>query len=115
MLKQELTPERAERIQLSLQVLAILSQCMLFESLQTLDTDFRIPNLNNFAKRIIGDARAIQTGLEKSGRWKVVPSDHLEEYSAEIYRVVGILCGIDLQLVKEFADYLEKTFENIEE
>lgn len=93
--------------------MAILSQCLIFESVNELDADFRVPNLNNFAKRIGEDAKVIQLGLAKQGRWNIVPSDSLEEYSAEIYRVIDIISGLDIKLIREFADYLKETFKEI--
>lgn len=111
-MKQPLTPERIEAAQFSLQKLAILAQSLLFESSE-LDTDFRIPIINNFAKRIGQDALAIRKHLEKSGRFGVRYTEVTEEYSSEIWRVVTLLNGLPVENIKQFADGLSREFEVI--
>jgi hypothetical protein len=115
MIKQPLTPERINRVQFSLQKLAILSYVILFENQAELDVNFRIPYINNFAKRIGSDCQAIQDHIGKSGRMvmSVHDNESLEEYSSEIWRVVTLLAGIDVSLIREFADNLEKEFKDI--
>lgn len=115
MIKQPLTPERINRIQFSLQKLAILSHVILFENQAELDVNFRIPHINNFAKRIGSDCQAIQDHIGKSGRMimNVHNNETLEEYSSEIWRVVTLLAGLDVNIIKEFADNLEKEFKEI--
>lgn len=111
-MKQPLTPERIEAAQFSLQKLAILAQALLFESGE-LDTDFKIPIINNFAKRIGQDALAIRKHLEKSGRFGVRYTEVTEEYSSEIWRVVTLLNGLPVENIKQFADGLSREFEAI--
>ncbi len=111
-MKQKLTPAKAQATQLSLQKLAIMSQIIKFEQ-QELDVDFRIPILNNFASRIKADSEAILRHLEKSGRWGIVHTEVAEDYAGEIWRVFDLLCGLDIELVKHFADELDREFKNI--
>lgn len=112
MIRQPLTPTKAQATQLSLQKLAIMAQVIKFEQ-QELDVEFRIPILNNFAGRIRSDSDAILRHLEKSGRWGVVHTEVAEDYAGEIWRVFDLLCGLDIELVKHFADELEKEFKNL--
>lgn len=115
MIKQPLTDERIVRVMYSLQKMSILSQILLFENQNELDVDFRVPYLNNFAKRIQSDSKTIWEHLRKSGRMvvKTVNNDFYEDYSGEIMRVFNLLCGLDIEIVKEFANNLEKEVENI--
>jgi hypothetical protein len=111
--KQPLTEERLRRVQLSLQKLAILSECTLIESLSELDVDFRVPQINNFARRIKSDAKEIQQHLSKSGRYNVKMTDIVEEHAGEIWRIVTLLNGLPIENIKEFADQLDKELEGI--
>lgn len=108
-IRQTLTPERILKAQFSLQVLTILNQAMLIESVNELDVNFKVPHINQFAKRIGSDCKAIQQHLAKSGRMILVDTDmdYTEEYSSEIWRVVSMLAGMDIAIIKEFADSLE--------
>lgn len=115
MIKQILTPDKAIKVKFSLQKMAILSQMLLLENQTELDADFRVPFINNFAKRIGQDCEAIQLHLRKSGRMVVNISDKnfSEDYSGEIWRVVNLLSGLDIELIREFANNLEKEFEEL--
>lgn len=109
MIRQTITPERVKKAQFSLQVLTILSQALLIESVQELDVNFKVPHINQFASRIKKDCEAIQHHLTKSGRMILVDGDKdfTEEYSSEIWRIVSMLAGMDIAIIKEFADSLE--------
>lgn len=113
MIKQKLTTEKAQRIGISLQRLAIISNVLLFESMRELDADFRMPQVNNWAKRIKSDAIAIDTHLKQSGWYDLSHTESTEEYSGEIWRVVDLLCNVDIKGVKEFADNLENEFKKL--
>lgn len=110
--KLPLTDQNLQRNIMCLQKLAILSQVMMFENLE-LDTDFKIPILNNFAKRIKSDCDAIQKHLKNTGRYGIRFNDATDEYSSEIYRTIDLICGLDISLIKEFNDNLQKEFEVI--
>ena len=115
MIKQKLTPERMEHVKSSMQKMMILSQIMLFENQENIDVDYRIPNLNNFAKRIVQDTNAIQRAIKNNGRMlvNVADTDFAEDYAGEILKVINILCGLDYEIIKEFADNLENEFKQI--
>lgn len=84
---QPLTPEKLNRVKFSLQKMAILVQILLMENqTEIVDADFRIPNLNNFARRILSDSKALKNNLHTSGRInvKIVDTDFAEDYSGEI-------------------------------
>jgi len=117
MIKQPLTPERANRVYFSLQKMSIMAQMMLIENQSEMDVDFRIPFINNFAKRIGSDCETIRTHLEKSGRIGVVgrDDDFVLEYSSEIWRVVDMLAGLDVGAIREFADNLRIEFDRLME
>lgn len=94
-----------------------MCEMMLIENMTELpDADFRIPYINNFARRIGKDCKEIKMHLEKSGRIGVVGRDEefVLEYSAEIWRVVDLLCGLDVGAIREFADNMTKEFEKME-
>lgn len=110
--KLPLTDQNLQRNIMCLQKLAILSQVIMFENLE-LDTDFKIPILNNFTKRIKSDCEAIQKHLKNTGRYGVRFNETTDEYSSEIYRTIDLICGLDISLIKEFNDNLQKEFEVI--
>lgn len=113
-MKYPLTPTKAQKVAISLQRLAIIANVLLFESLHELDADFRMPQVNNWAKRIKQDATAIDAHLRNSGWYDEAYIEQTEEYSAELWRSVDLLCSVDVNGVKEFNDYLESRLENIE-
>jgi len=113
MLKQTITPERLNRVYFSLQKQAIMAEMLLIENMTECDADFRIPFINNFARRISSDCLTIRTHLEKSGRIGVVgrDKDFVLEYSASIWRVVDMLAGLDVDSINHFADSLKAEFD----
>lgn len=116
MIKQQLTPERLIRVQFSLQKQAILAKMLLLENQTEIDADFRVPYINNFAKRISGDCKTILEHLHRSGRMivKVKDNDFYEDYAGELWRVVNMLAGLDIDILQAFADNLEVEFKKIE-
>lgn len=113
MLKQTITPDRLNRVYFSLQKIAIITEMLLIENTSELDVDFRIPFINNFARRIGKDAESIRMHIEKSGRIGVVgrDKDFVLEYSSEIWRVVDMLAGLEASAIREFADNLRIEFD----
>lgn len=114
MIKQKLTEEKANKVALSLQKLYIMAKVLWMESLHELDADFKIPNINNFAKRIQNDAEAINKHLERTGYYNLAHIDTTEEYAGEIWRVLDLVIGLEATNIKEFADYLEKEFKQMQ-
>lgn len=116
MIKQTITPERQNRIYFSMQKMSILAQMLLIENMNEMDADFRVPFVNNFARRIGKDAEAIRSHLKNSGRITVKgrDEDFVMEYSSEIWRVVDMLAGLDVGAIREFADNLKEEFKKME-
>ncbi len=112
-MRQELTKSKAERVADSLERLYIMAKVLHMESVNELDADFRMPILNNFAKRIQGDCLAISKQLDASGYFALEHNDNTEELAGEIWRVMALLVGLDVKLVKEFADNLENEFKKM--
>ena len=112
-IKQKLTPTKAQKVAISLQKLIILSKVLWMESANELDCDFKMPIINQFAKRIKSDAEAISKHLERSGYYDLKHIDPTEEYAADIWRIIDMIAGLDPQHIKEFADNLEKEFKQI--
>lgn len=107
--------ERLHQQLLSLQKLAVLAECVRIEfSNELLGSVFTDKTLNNFARRIRSDAEEIVKRLEKSGRYGVRMTEVTEEYSSEVWRVVTLLNGLDVEVVREFADNLSRELEKIE-
>lgn len=107
-IKQTLTPTKAQKVAISLQRLAIISNVLLFESMNQLDADFRMPQVNNWAKRIKEYSESIDRHLFNTGWYDKKHTETAQEYSAEIWRSIDMLCGIDIEAVKEFNDDLSK-------
>jgi len=98
------------RTQLSLQKMALLSRMSSMENQQEIvDTNFKIPNINNFARRISQDCRAIEQHLKTSGRLivQVANEDFYDDYSAALWEVIDALAGLPLEDVKEVARDLQ--------
>lgn len=112
-IKQELTANKAEKVQNSLYRLLLTSKVMLIESVNELDADFKMPIINNFAKRIQNDCEAINKHLARSGYYELSETDNVEELAGEFWRVINILSGCSIENVKEFSDYLEHKFKKL--
>lgn len=105
---------RTDQILLSLQKMAILSECLIMENCsELLGAKFGVPIINNFARRIGKDCEVIRVHLEKSGRYGVRMTEVTEEYSSEIWRVVTLLNGLPVENIRQFADSLQKEFSEI--
>ncbi len=103
------TEHQALQIQLSLQRMAIMSRMLQIENQQHIvDTDFKIANINNFARRIGQDCQQIEQHLKKSGRLiiQVANEDFYDEYSAAIWSVVDLLAGMPIDEIKDIANNL---------
>lgn len=111
-----ITEEKLNRIQYSLQKLSIMAHIMLLENQQEIvDADFRIPFINQFAKRIGKDCEAINEHIKKSGRMnvRVVDYDLLVDRSGQLWRVIDMLAAVDMDVLTEFADNLENEYKAI--
>lgn len=112
MLKQPIQSEhKALEIQFSLQKLGIISRILILENqANVVDTDFKIANINNFARRIGQDCYAIEKHLTAPGRFILtIPDENFyDEYAAEIWRVIDVLAGQPLDDIKAYADDLDR-------
>lgn len=113
-MRTELTRTKAEKVSDSLYNLSLMAKMLLFESVHQLDADFRMPIMNNYAKRIKTDAEAIMKQLDATGYFDLTYSEVTDDYAAECWRIFNLIVGLSLENLKEFADGLEKQFENIE-
>lgn len=110
-IKQPITPERLLEVKFSLQKTAILAHVLMLEHQSVLvDTDFRVPNLNNFANRIGKDCAELSRLVANGGRMRVTSpdADFKLDYSAEIWKVVDLLCGLSLEDIREFTEQLSR-------
>lgn len=108
-IKQTLTREKATRVAYSIQKIVIMAQVLQYEHANELDVDFKMPIVNNFAKRIGTDAEAIISHIKRLGR--VLPTNYeaVEEYSAAVWKILDLLIGrIPLEGLVEFYENLEK-------
>lgn len=111
-----ITEEKLNQIQFSLQKLAIVSQILILENQQEMvDADFRIPYINNFARRIGKDCEAINEHIKNSGRLtvKVVDYDLLVDRAGQLWRVIDILAAVDMEILTAFADNLENEYKGM--
>ena len=120
MLKHEISELKIERVVYSLQKMAMLSKILLMENqTEITDSDFRVPFINQFARRIGQDCKQIEQHLRKSGRLiiKVQSEDFYDEYAAQLWRVIDSLAGLPIEEIKDYADDLEQviTIEKVEE
>ena len=112
-----MTPERANRINSSVQFMLILAEMIKMEHASDLiDSNFKNPMVNQFASRIAKDATAIKTHLMTNDRVKVLVSDNefFENYAGEMYRVFKYFIGLPLSQVREVMDKLHTVSEAVE-
>jgi len=117
MIKQTMTPEKKARIYKSVQFLAVMAEVIKMEHLTDLiDTDFKNPQANQFAKRIKADAEAIQFHLKCNDRVKIEFKDleFIQEYAGELYRVFHFFIGLGITQIKEVMDNIEQIAEGVE-
>lgn len=104
------TQEQALRTQMSLQKMGLISRILIMEN-QThiVDTDFKIPFINNFARRIGQDCQTIEQHLKKSGRLIIQVADEsfYNEYSAALWSVIDALAGLPLDEITAVAEELQ--------
>jgi hypothetical protein len=112
MIKQNLTTQRTEEVDQSLFKLAILSELFLFEHKMVLmDTAFKTPVANNFAKRIGMDAKELKSRL---GSVIVVKQDeYAEEFIGVLWNILDTLCKLDLEPLQEFSEYVSQELEKV--
>jgi hypothetical protein len=114
-IRQGLTPTKAQKVGFSLQKIAIIAKVLMFESMSELDCDFRMPKLNNFAKRIKSDCEAIDKELRCSGWYDLSYTEKTEEYSGEVWRLIDLLARLDVENTRALANSLEEEFNKLEE
>ena len=116
MIKQTLTPTRINRVKESLSVMAVMAKAIQMEYYADMDVRFKNPQVNMFASRIIKDAEAISHHLKHNGRAsiEITNKDFVEDYSAEIHRVIHYFMKLPLSQVKEVMDNLDRVKEAVE-
>lgn len=117
MIKPTMTPEKKARIYKSVQFMAVMADVIKMEHCSdAIDAEFKNPQVNQFAKRIIADCKAIQFHLKHNDRVKIEfkDLDFIEEYAGELYRVFHFFIGLPLSQIKEVMDELHKISESVE-
>ena len=105
------TQQKMLDVQYSMQKLAMLSKMLLMENQTHItDSDFRIPFINQFARRIGQDCKQIEHHLKSSGRLiiKVQSEDIYDERASQLWRVIDSLAGLPIDEIKAHADSLEE-------
>lgn len=100
---------KVKRLHQSVQFLAIMAEVIKLEYASDLiDADFKNPMVNQFAKRISEDAKAIQFHLKKNDRVSIEFKDpeFILEYASELWRVCNFFIGIDISQIREVMDTL---------
>ena len=116
-IKPKMTPEKIARIYKSVQFMAVMSEVIKLEHCsEAIDAEFKNPQLNQFAKRIAADCKAIQFHLKHNDRVKIEFKDleFIEEYAGELYRVFHFFIGLPLDQIKEVMDNLHEISQTIE-
>ena len=108
-----ITTEKASRIIKSMQIIAVLAECISIEFQSDLvDTKFKNPAVNNHSKRIRESAEAIK--LHLSSVVKNKDRDFFGyEYAAEMHRLVTHFSGMDIKQIADFMDGIEE-LKNVE-
>ncbi len=110
--KKPLTQNNIEAVQYSLKKLMILSQLFNYEyQMYLVDTKFRSPQMNQFASRIGKDTAEIKRLL--GGSVRLLETDYAEEFTGVMWRIMDSLCGLELEPLQIFADYLVESLENV--
>lgn len=113
-MRTQLIRTKAQKVSDSLYNLSLMAKMLLFESVHQLDADFRMPIMNNYAKRIKTDAEAIMKQLDSTGYFDLTYSEVTDEYAGECWRIFNLIVGLSLENLREFADGLEKRMEGVE-
>ena len=110
MKKQPLTPQRAINLFFSVQFMAILAEVLKIEHIHYMDTDFKVPQINNFAGRIKKDAESVLFHLKTHPRLNITNTDQefTEEYAAELHRVFRFFIGLPIEKIREIMDGWEE-------
>ncbi len=117
MIKQVMTPARANRIQASVQFMLIMAEMIKMEHCADMDVRFKNPQVNQFASRIAKDAEAIRIHLlsNEKVRVQVTDNEFVQDYAGEMYRVFHFFIGLPLSQVKEVMDNLVSVSAEIED
>lgn len=96
------------RVLKSTQFMLLMAELIKIEHTSDMDVDFRMPQINQFAGRIVKDAQAIQYHLKSNTKLnlKVSDNDFVEEYTCELYRVFHFFIGLPIGQIKEVMDNL---------
>jgi len=114
--KNNISEEKALQLIKSLQFILVCSQLVLTEfDMDLVDTRFKNPNLNNFAKKIKDNAEFIQLHLRsiikpKSGNDR----EYTIQYINELWRILHHFIGMDIAQLEEYADGLDQMFKEQE-
>lgn len=117
MIRPTMTPEKKARIYKSVQFLAVMAEVMKMEhATDLIDAEFKNPQANQFARRILSDANAIQFHLKKNDRVNIEFKDleFIEEYAGQLYRVFHFFIGLPLSQITEVMDNLHEIAEGVE-
>jgi hypothetical protein len=117
MIKPTMTQGKKARIYKSVQFMAVMAEVMKIEHMSELiDSDFKNPQVNQFAKRIKADAQAIQFHLKHNDRVNIAFKDleFIEDYAGELYRVFHFFIGLPLPQIKEVMDNLSEIAEAVQ-
>ncbi len=111
--RQPLTPERRANISRSLMVMSAMANVLVMEYYSDMDADFRNPNINRFAGRILQDIKAIQYHLKNNDRANIqnMNDEFMEDFAAQLHRVIHFFIKLPLSQVKEVMDSLEQVTE----
>lgn len=109
--KQQVSAHKAHLIHRSCQLIMVLTECIRLEyANDMIDSDFKSPQANQFARRIISDCKQIQHHILHHPNYKmeVTDNDFVEEYASEIHRLINLFLGLPLEQVKEVVRGLEE-------
>ena len=109
MIKQTLTPERVQNIQQSIAIITVMSKAIQMEyCMDLMDTKFKSPQVNMFAGRIGKDVKEIYNHLKNNYRvsFELIDTDLLDEYAAEMQRIIHLFMKLPLSQIREVMDNL---------
>ena len=117
MIKQELTPERKERVFKSVQFMSVMAEMIRLEYMADMDVRFKNPQVNQFAGRILEDLKQIKFHLRNSEKVKLRfnVEDEAEEYAGELYRVFHYFIGLPVGQIRQVMDNLMVLSEVVED
>lgn len=113
----QMTDKKIARIYKSVQFIAVMAELIKMEHLSDLvDSRFKNPVVNQFAKRIKNDANEIQFHLKKNDKVMIEfqDIDFIENYAAELCRVFHFFIGIPFSQIKTVMDSIMNAAISIE-